>query len=94
MKIVINADFGAFGLSKAAFRRYIELKGTHEGPVCKEWNIPRDDPALVQMVTELGTAANGPYASLKIVEIPDDVAWTIEEEAGREEVAEAHRTWS
>ncbi len=27
MKVVINSDFGGFGLSDAAFERYLELKG-------------------------------------------------------------------
>jgi len=30
---------------------------------------------------------------LAIVEIPDDVEYTIEEYDGNEHVAEAHRTW-
>ena len=35
--------------------------------------IPRDDPALIQVVEELGKGADGDHAELKIVEIPDDV---------------------
>lgn len=57
-------------------------------------DLDRDDPALVQVVEELGPAANGRCASLKIVEIPWDVQWQIEEYDGREWVAECHRTWS
>lgn len=53
----------------------------------------RDDPLLVQVVEELGDAANGPHAELAIVDIPADVEFTIEEYDGREHVAEAHRTW-
>jgi hypothetical protein len=56
--------------------------------------IPRNDPALVEVVEVLGEAANGFAASLKIVEIPEDVDWCIEENDGREWVAEKHRTWS
>ena len=56
--------------------------------------IPRDSPALVQVVEEMGRAASGDYARLEVVEIPDDVAWHIEEYDGNEHVAEAHRTWS
>ena len=32
-------------------------------------------------------------SDLKIIEIPDDVEYTIKEHAGREWVAEKHRTW-
>ena len=53
----------------------------------------RSDPQLVAVVEELGEKANGECAELKIVEIPDDVEWTIEEYDGNEWVAEKHRTW-
>ena len=61
------------------------------------WNsraLERDDPVLVGIVREMGAAANGDFASLRIVELPADVDWTIEEYDGREWVAERHRTWS
>lgn len=54
----------------------------------------RDNTFLVQVVEELGAAANGRHAKLAVVEIPDDVDWTIEEYDGQEWVAERHRTWS
>lgn len=57
------------------------------------YEIERNDPALVQVVEELGKSADGEFARLLIVEIPDDVKWTIEEYNGREWVAEVHRTW-
>lgn len=56
-------------------------------------DIARDDPVLVQVVEELGAAANGKYAELKVVDIPSDVEWTIEEYDGAEWIAEKHRTW-
>jgi len=56
--------------------------------------IPRDDLLLVQVVEELGKAASGRAADLKIVEIPEDVEWQIEEYDGLEYVAEKHKTWS
>ena len=57
-------------------------------------NVPRDDPLLVKVVKELKEAANGRCAELKVVEIPDDVDWRVEEYDGVEWVAEKHRTWS
>lgn len=56
--------------------------------------IRRNDLDLVAVVEELGASANGEYAKLKIVEIPDDVAWEISEYDGNEYVYEQHRTWS
>lgn len=59
-----------------------------------DYDLKRDDPVLIQVVEELGELANGRHAELKIVEIPDDVKWQIEEYDGLEWVAEQHRTWS
>lgn len=53
----------------------------------------RSDPDLVAVVEELGEEANSRYAELKVVEIPDSVAWHICEYDGMEHVAEDHRTW-
>lgn len=55
--------------------------------------VDRDDPVLVDVVEELGDAANNRYSELKIVEVPDDVQWHIAEYDGVEHVAEDHRTW-
>lgn len=57
-------------------------------------DIERNDPILIQVVEELGDKANDRYSELKIVEIPDDVKWQIDEYDGAEWVAEQHRTWS
>ncbi len=47
----------------------------------------RDDPVLAQVVEELGEAANGEYASLKIADLPKGTLWRIDEYDGRETVA-------
>ena len=59
-----------------------------------DWKISRDDPALIQAVEELGENSWSSYSELKVVEIPDDVEWEINEYDGLEWVAEKHRTWS
>jgi len=56
-------------------------------------NFERNDPILIQVIEELGEAANGRCAALEITEIPDGVEWQIEEYDGFEHVAEKHRTW-
>jgi hypothetical protein len=56
--------------------------------------IPRDDLKLTQVVEELGGAANGHGAELRVVAIPDDVRWIITAVGGMEHVSEVHRTWA
>jgi hypothetical protein len=56
-------------------------------------SIDRTDPILIQVVEEFGERADGFCARLKIVEIPDDVKWHIDEYDGKEHIAEDHRTW-
>ncbi len=56
-------------------------------------DIKRDDTVLVSLVKELGKASWGEHARLKIVRVPADVDWVIEDYDGYEWVAEAHRTW-
>jgi hypothetical protein len=91
-KVVINARCGGFGLSVAAVQEYARRKGVDPGAV-SEYEIPRDDADLVAVVEEMGKGADGRYADLKVVEIPADVQWQIQEYDGLEWVAEEHRTW-
>ena len=53
----------------------------------------RAHPLVVRAVEELGEAANGDFAELEVVEIPDGIEWEIDEYDGSERVAERHRTW-
>lgn len=92
-KVVINVCYGGFDLSGEAKKLYSELSGEKFDNYLRN-TIPRDDPILVQVVEQLGTKANGTYAKLKIVDIPDDVEWHIAEYDGKEWVAEDHRTWN
>ena len=62
--------------------------------ILTNYDIVRDDPVLVRVVEELGIAAGDNYAELKIIEIPDDVVWELNEYDGREWIAETHRRWS
>jgi hypothetical protein len=57
-------------------------------------DLDRDDPILIKVLEELGEEANGDFAALKIVDIPEGVEWMIEEHDGNEHIAECHSTWS
>jgi hypothetical protein len=91
-KIVINTDFGGFGLSDKAEAMYKAAKGIADDDFYY-WLIPRDDATLIQIVEQLGPEAEGRYANLKVLEIPDGVEWHVCEYNGMEHVAEEHRTW-
>jgi hypothetical protein len=94
-RVVINECYGGFGLSDVAELRYRELAGVDfEDDKFHVSDIARDDPLLIKVIRELGPAADGLHAELKIVEIPADVEWQIGEYDGNEWVAEKHRTWS
>lgn len=91
MKIVINKCCGGFGLSYKALEMYNMLANTNlEHP----YDLDRNDPILVHVVETLGDEADGRFARLRIVEIPDDVNWEIAEYDGVESVEEVHRSWS
>ena len=131
-EIVINTEYGGFGLSPVAKIKYWQRKGLRpvlylfdsehqnktyislaeaelvhntygvcdvfcedeDGHLLLSHDIPRDDPDLIAVVKELGPEKAGDGLSkLKIVEIPADIKWQIEEYDGKEWVAEWHRTW-
>ena len=58
-----------------------------------DWDIPRTDPVLIEVVEKLGENVNQRGAELKVVEIPDDVEWILQDYDGIEWIAEKHRTW-
>lgn len=107
MKVVINSCYGGFGLSKDAILWLAErgnklaieeLKEGNNGFGIYGYDFSNDEMRnnedLIHVVEFLGDDVNSNYSKLKIVEIPDDVEWTIEEYDGNEWVAEKHRTWS
>ena len=83
-EIVINRRYGGVGLSKKA----LKLLGIEYSN-----DLPRDDERLVEIVKELGKEARSSYAELKIVSIPGDVEWEIDDYDGMETIREVHRTW-
>ena len=92
-RIAINKCFGGFGLSDEGMDLYKAKSGMGKDDKVYDLDIERDDPNLIEVIEELGPMAYGACAELKIVEIPDDVKWGIEEYDGIEWVSELHRTW-
>ena len=90
--IVINRCYGGFGLSQAA-RELLAQRKNISMEKFNIFDIRRDDKDLVAVVQELGAEVNTVHSELKIVEIPEDVKWYIDEYDGMEAVHEAHRSW-
>lgn len=107
MKVVINRCFGGFGLSTEAFALIAELKVwkhacddydqdywfDENGKPVHEFDLSRSDTELVAAVELLGKNADGDFALLKVVKIPDNISWTIHNYDGMEEIHETHRSW-
>ena len=108
-KIVINNCYGGFGLSQEALRELQKLNDKlvitdDTAMLHKEtlwlakdfYDYPhyRANLNLVAVVEKLGDEASDYDSGLKIVEVPDDVEYTIENYDGIEWVSEVHRTWS
>ena len=93
IKIVINACFGGFRLSKEAYD-YLGLEWDEYGDAFS-WpdGDRRTDPKLVECVETLGEKASGNLSRLKVVEVPANVDWSIEDYDGSETVCESHRSW-
>lgn len=110
MKIVINSCYGGFSISKKAIEYMAEKGNETAIRARETFNKldekydtsyhvmssykDRTNSLLIETVEALGKEANGKYAELKIVEIPDDVDWEITEYDGWETVEEKHRSWS
>ena len=90
MKVVINSCYGGFGLSDKALDMYKQLSNKYD---IYDFELDRTDPVLVQIVETLGKEADGRFAKLRIVEVPDYVSWEITEYDGIESVEEVHRKW-
>lgn len=73
--------------------QYYTEDGEYKPGVVYDHYIKRDDPVLVQVVRELGKAANGKFSELAVVTIPDGVEWEIHDYDGVETIEEAHRSW-
>lgn len=101
MKVVINKCFGGFSISEEAFK-CLNLKWDGYGYIYnKTFNIDSDNhfqyrayEPLVSVVEKLGEHANGVFAKLKIVEIPDHIEWYIDDYDGIENIHETHLSWS
>lgn len=91
MKIVLNKCYGGFSLSEKAYE-FLGLEWDKYGFEYSDYS-KRTDKKLIECVETLKEEANGKYSKLKVVDIPDDIEWIIEDYDGIETLSEKHRTW-
>ncbi len=53
----------------------------------------RTDPRVIDTVERLGSSANGEFAEIEIIEIPDGIEYAINDYDGIETIHEIHRSW-
>jgi hypothetical protein len=83
MKIVINSDFGGFGVSEKV-----------DSEMGYKFNYSdRTNPQFVEIVERLGEEANDCSSHLKVIEIPDNIEWEIFDFDGQETIVEKGRYW-
>jgi len=92
MKIILNKCYGGYGVSEAAAKLYSKKSGKEvtEDDLDTDY---RTDPILIEVVEELGDAANGDYAELRVVTIPDGMDYVIDEYDGIERLHQRVKYW-
>lgn len=100
MKIVLNKCFGSFGVSEAVYEElgikygYGYIGNEELGIKSDNYMAYRTNEKLIAAVEKIGEEkASGNLAELRIIEIPDDIEWEIDEYDGIETVHEQHRSW-
>jgi hypothetical protein len=103
-EIMINDQYGGFGLSKKAVKLYcektnIDYKSHNAGFECGvndvSATIERTDVNMIQIVKELGSEANGKYCTICIEQIPIKYkdSYEIYEYDGKETVRFNHNKY-
>lgn len=93
MKIVLNRDYGSYGLSEKA-AQFLGLHNTpgttdsdYVGHMYYNYDADRTNPKLIECVETLGSKASGDFACLEVIEIPDEATdYTINNYDGWETI--------
>lgn len=86
MKIVLNKNFGGFGITKAVYKKMRELFWLDEKQTDE---LTRTDEKFVKAVEEC--EKKGTSGDLRVIEIPDDMDWDIFDYDGYEYVYDVNR---
>jgi len=76
------------------FHEHLKIKNNIIMLDDKDDNTIRVNKDLIKIIKKLRKKADGEYAELKIIKIPNNIEWAIEEYDGFEYITEKHRTWN
>lgn len=101
MKIVLNKCYGGFSVSEAVYNElgfkwdgYGYLNNELFGIENNDCIAYRANEKLIAAIEKIGEEkASGSYAELRVVEVPDDIEWEIDDHDGIEILHEQHRSW-
>jgi len=94
IEVMVNTGHGQFSFSEKARDRYWEIKGSPWGTM-SIWEIDRTDPFMIQVVKELGDAANGTSCRIELELVPKEFekCYVIEEYDGSEWIEINYKKW-
>lgn len=81
-----------FELPDAVIKEIAEFFGMPESKIISSFNLDsfRCDQKVIEIIEKYNPNEDG----IKIIEIPDNIEWYIEDVNGFEMIVEKHRTWS
>lgn len=93
-KVILNKSYGGFDISDKAVALYAKRKGL-DFDYCnlRLDSSYREDPTLIEIVEELGPKASGKYGNLKVVEIPADMEYVVDDYDGLETLHKKVQEW-
>jgi hypothetical protein len=89
---VVDTKYKSFNVTHYYKKGMVDSDDGYLSPY--DYTRDRSDSDLIAVIEEMGKAANGNCADIKIIEIPDGIEWEVHEYDGMEHIAEKHRTWS
>jgi len=89
----VPEDFKGHYIVKTRSGMFNDYYLTYKNLDYDDYYSVRVDPILIRAIEELKSEASTRVSEIKIIEIPDDVEWDIDEYDGIESVHEKHQSW-
>ena len=89
----VGDDYGLLSYFTADFGKWADDNDIDWGKHLYLGEDHREDPVLIEVVEELGSDADGRFAELRVVDIPDGMDYVIDDYDGIETLHERVREW-